>query len=402
MIAATPFKSDFPIFQHHPDLCYLDSAATTHKHAQVIHAIDTFYSESYGTVSRGLYPLSANVTDKVNECRNVVAQFIGATHAQDIAFTYGATDAINKVAQNFLKPRIESGTNVVITAMEHHANILPWQLLAKENGLELRIVRLTDTQEVDLNHLEELLDRKTILLSITHVSNVLGICNPLAEIIERAKSYDAPVLVDAAQSIVLKSIDVQRAGVDFLVFSGHKMFGPTGIGILYTSPRYQPDFHPHLVGGGMVREVSFDRTEYATYPSLLEPGTPNIAGIIGLKAAIEFIHGIDREQEDDRLNRLGRSLKEDLNGYEDIRLLSGVGTDSHIVSFDIPGIHPHDIAYFLGGHEICVRAGHHCAEPLHMALNCHASIRVSLSIYNDYRDVTKFMNTLDQCITYFK
>ncbi len=395
-------KSHFPIFDTHPELVYLDSAATTQKPRNVIKAITDFYESSYSNVSRGMYKLSTDATQKLRDCRQKVATLIGAESSQDIAFTYGATDAINKVAYGYFKPKLTAGHNIIVTTMEHHANLLPWQKLCKESDTELRVVRLLANGNLDLEHLVELMNEHTMLVAVTHISNVLGIVNPIEQINKLAHEKDIPVIIDAAQSISTHTLNAIDLDIDFLVFSGHKMFAPTGIGALYVNPKYQAAFDPHFVGGGMIESASFFETVYQDYPQVLEPGTPNIAGVFGLGAAIDFMDDHSIYSQYDRLELLTQDLRSSLSNYDRIQVLGDSTNSMNIVSFEIEGIHPHDIAYFLAGKNICIRAGHHCAEPLLNSLEISAVARVSLSVYNEHRDIELLLEALKACINYFE
>ena len=394
-------KKQFPIFSKYPDLVYLDNAATTQKPTSVISAISNYYSYENANVSRGLYSLSAEITQKYTESRGTVADFLEAKSANDIAFTYGTTDAINKIAYSFVLPRLTSKSNIVITQMEHHANFLPWQKISNGKQSELRIAKLLDTGEIDIDHLSSLIDEQTVLVSVSHVSNVLGVMNPIQQIIQIAHQKGVPVLIDAAQSIATHKINVLALDVDFLTFSGHKIFAPTGIGALYVSPQYQKKIQAHFVGGGMIEYASSQETDYRTFPEVLEPGTPNIAGVIGLSAAIEFIRNNSVRSCHSEIMKITNYCLEELISLDDVMVVGDRFERHGIISFFLPKIHAHDVAQFLANDNIAVRAGHHCAQPLFQSLDLAASVRVSFSIYNDISDAEKLIQSLKSCIVYF-
>ncbi|MFK7806762.1 MAG: aminotransferase class V-fold PLP-dependent enzyme [Saprospiraceae bacterium] len=396
-------KTHFPIFTNHPDLVYFDNAATTQKPASVIKAISDFYESQNANISRGVYPISAKATAAYEEVRQKAADFFGAANSNCIAFTKGTTDGINIVANGFLKNKIQEGDNIVISAMEHHANLIPWQQLAKSVGADLRIIPVNVDGELLLEKLPELLDERTQLLAITAISNSIGTINPLSEIIAFAKKHSIQVLVDGAQSAGLYPLNLQELDCDFYVCSAHKMFGPTGVGMLYVHPRKHTVMKPVVFGGGAIRKVTFEETEFLNYPHVLEAGTPNIAGVIGLGAAIDFCENIDKIEAVQHIKNLGAYLRESIaclaNGsgqveIEGVRVIGEAKNRTGIVSFVMENVHPHDVAQFLGAEGIAVRAGHHCTQPLLDHLGVEATIRVSFSIYNSKEEVDKFVAIL--------
>lgn len=387
-------KSHFPIFQHHPDLIYLDSAATSQKPQSVIDALTNFYEKENAPIHRGLYPLAAQATNRYEQVRKEVAAFIGASQPQSIAFTKGTTESINIVAQSFLKNKLQPGDNVVITHMEHHANLIPWQQICLLKNAELRIIPINEKGDLELEQIGTILDRKTKLIGVVHVSNTLGTINPLEKIIEFAHALQLPVLVDAAQSISHYPIDVTKLNPDFLVFSSHKMFGPMGTGVLYAQEKHWNEIHPLNYGGGAIKNVTLAETLHKEYPYNLEAGTPNVAGVIGLGAAINFIKKLDLNETSVYVEMLGSMLVEKLQNENGFHVLGSPDKRTGIISFYHKTIHPHDIASFLGNANIAVRAGHHCTQPLLNTMGISSTARASFSIYNTKEDVDKLINAL--------
>jgi cysteine desulfurase/selenocysteine lyase len=387
-------KSQFPIFTHRPELVYLDNAATSQKPQSVVKAISDFYERDNANVHRGLYDLSSDATKRYEEVRIKVAALIGATNPKTIAFTKGTTESINIVSHSFLKKKLKQGDNMVITAMEHHANLIPWQQICQQTGATLAIIPVNENGELILEKLDSLLDRNTRMVAVTHVSNVLGTVNPVEEIILGARKKNIPVLIDAAQSAGHHPIDVKKWGLDFLAFSAHKMFGPMGTGVLYCKEEHAQQIDPFIYGGGSIKNVEFERTEFLEYSGNLEAGTPNVPGVIGFGAAIDFINELDMNETVAHTKKLTTTFKEQLRSLDKIHLLGNPKNFGGIVSFNVENIHPHDVAGFLANENIAVRAGHHCAQPLHESLNVAATVRVSFSIYNTQEDVDKTIDAL--------
>ncbi|HEV8511653.1 MAG TPA: cysteine desulfurase [Cyclobacteriaceae bacterium] len=387
-------KSQFPIFSHRPELVYLDNAATSQKPQSVVKAITDFYEKENANVHRGLYNLSNAATKRYEEVREKVATLIGVANPKTIAFTKGTTESINIVAYSFLKKNLKKGDRVVITAMEHHANLIPWQQICKQVGATLSIIPVNADGELKLEKLDSLLDQNTKMVAVTHISNLLGTINPIEEIISAAHKKNIPVLIDTAQSAGHYPIDVKKWNVDFLVFSAHKMFGPMGTGVLYCKEEYSKQMDPLIYGGGSIRSVEFERTEFLDYPGNLEPGTPNVPGVIGLGSAIDFISQLDMNETIAHTKKLTTTFKDRLRSIDKIQIVGNPKNFGSIVSFNLASIHPHDVAGFLANENIAVRAGHHCAQPLHESLGVHATIRVSFSIYNTQEDVDKAIDAL--------
>jgi len=387
-------KSHFPIFTHRPELIYLDNAATSQKPRSVIQTITDFYEKENANVHRGLYELSADATQRYEGVRKKICNLMGASIPDTIAFTKGATESINIVAQGFLKKNLHKGDNVVVSAMEHHANLIPWQQVCKQTGSSLEIIPVDDRGELVLEAMHNLLNNRTKLVAVTHISNVLGTINPIEEIISLAHKKNIPVLVDAAQSVGHYPLSVERMNLDFLVFSAHKMFGPLGTGVLYCNEKFTRQVDPFIYGGGSIKNVEFTHTEFLDYPYNLEAGTPNIAGVIGLGAAIDFIHQLDLNETTNHTSNLRNYFKERLRSSGNFKFVGNPENSGSIVSFNADNIHPHDVASFLAHEHIAVRAGHHCAQPLLESMGVPATVRASFSIYNTRDDVDKTIEAL--------
>lgn len=387
-------QSHFPIFKHRPGLVYLDNAATTQKPASVIQTITDFYEKENANIHRGLYDLSANATKHFEEVRTKVARLIGSTNPKSIAFTKGTTESINIVAHGFLKKKLQQGDNVVISAMEHHANLIPWQQVCAQQKATLHIIPVNKDGELMLGDIDSLLNSRTRLVALTHISNVLGTINPIDEIISMARAKHIPVLIDGAQSVGHYPIHVLESDIDFLVFSAHKMFGPLGTGVLYCKDEFAPFIEPHNYGGGGIRHVEFEHTEFLDYPFSLEAGTANIPGVIALGTAIDFIQHLNVKEVIDHEKNLCIIFKEKLKALGGINLVGNPKNFGGIVSFQADNIHPHDVAGFLANENIAVRAGHHCAEPLLASMGIHSTVRASFTIYNTEEDVDKTIRAL--------
>lgn len=393
-LSVKSIRSLFPIFSHRPELVYLDSAATSQKPRSVIQTITDFYEKENANIHRGLYALSANATRRYEEVREKVCSLIGTDDPNTIAFTKGTTESINIVAQSFLKKNLQKGDTVLISAMEHHANLIPWQQICAQKEASLQIIPVNNDGDLVLEKLEDLLDSRTKLVAVTHISNVLGTVNPIEEIISAAHKKNIPVLIDGAQSVGHYPIDINRINADFLVFSGHKMFGPLGAGVLYCKAEFANQVDPFNFGGGSIKNVEFSHTEFLDYPHNLEAGTANIAGIIGLGSAIDFIRQLDMIECVSHTNDLSSYFKEKLQSLSNIKLVGTPKDAGSIVSFYAENIHAHDVAGFLANENVAVRAGHHCAQPLLDSMGIPATVRASFSIYNTSDDVDKAIEAL--------
>ena len=401
MIELKNIKSHFPIFQHHPDLVYLDNAATTQKPQSVIDVISNFYKKENANIHRGIYPLAVSASQKYEAVRGKVAQFLNAKSADEIVYTSGTTASINLVAHSFLSPRLKQGDEVIISAMEHHANLIPWQMVCKKAGAHFRVIPMNEKGELDLAFFKTMLSRKVKLVAITHISNSLGTINPIEEMIDLAHQKDIPVLVDGAQSVAHYPIDLQALDVDFFTFSGHKIFGPTGIGILYGKKQYLNGMQPHQFGGDMIKNVTFESSIFADAPQRFEAGTTNIAGVIGLGAAIDFVNELDRNEVLVFLKEIENNLISKLLEINDLSIFGQAKNKSAIVSFSMKNIHPHDIATFLGAENIAVRAGHHCTQPVMDFFQIPATTRASFSIYNQAEEVDFFVEKIKEIKQFF-
>jgi cysteine desulfurase/selenocysteine lyase len=401
-LSVKSIKSHFPIFAHRPELVYLDNAATSQKPRSVIQTITDFYEKENANIHRGFYDLSSTATRRYEEVRKKVSNLISANDARTIAFTKGATESINTVAQGFARKKLTSGDNIVISAMEHHANIIPWQQVCRQTGATLRILPITPQGDLDLTVLTSLLDEGTKLVACTHISNVLGTINPVEEIISIAHKKNIPVLIDASQSAGHYPIDSRAWDADFIVFSAHKMFGPMGTGVLYAKHTVSNDIESFHYGGGGIKNVSFAETEFLSYPHKLEAGTANVPGVIGLGTAIDFIHQLDLTETSRHTRALCIYFKQRLTELRTASVLGNPSQFGSITSFGMANIHPHDVASFLAHANIAVRAGHHCAQPLLESMGIPATVRVSFSIYNTKKDIDQTMDALAELKTFWE
>jgi len=392
-------KRQFPSLQQevqgHP-LTYLDNAATVHKPQCVISALESHYREDCSNIHRGVHELSQRATRAFEQARRKIQNFISASSEREIIFTRGTTESINLVAQTYGRANIGAGDEIIVTGMEHHSNIVPWQLLAKEKGAVLRVVPVQDDGTIELTDYEALLSSKTRLVSVIHTSNAMGTINPVDEMISLAHAKGIPVLLDAAQATPHQIVDVQALDCDFLVFSGHKVYGPTGIGVLYGKEEILEAMPPWQGGGDMIRSVSFDGTTFAELPSKFEAGTPHIAGAIALGTAVDWMRdtGIDEINSwEAELLAYGTSKLDKIDG---LRL---IGTGPHkagVLSFVIEGLHPHDIGTVLDMQGVAVRTGHHCAEPLMRRFGIAATTRASFAAYNSMEDVDRLVEGIEK------
>jgi len=394
MFSPQSFKSQFPIFAKHPDLVYLDSAATTQKPAMVIKGITRFYEEENANIHRGIYDLAAEATDKYEAVRSKAAEWLHAPAAEEIIFTSGTTAAINLVAQSFLAPQLEAGDNVVISIMEHHANFIPWQMLCRQKGAELRLLSLNRSDKLQKEQLDQLLDERTKMLALVHISNTLGTINPVEELIEQAHQKRIPVLIDGAQSVAHYEVDLQAMNCDFFVCSAHKFYGPTGVGLLYGKSEHLDRMQPVQFGGSMIRQVSVEKTTFAPAPQRFEAGTPNIAGVIGTGYAIDFVRQLDQKAIRQHLDALTTYATEQLSALEGLHIIGQASPKSAIISFIFKDIHPHDIATLIGVQGLALRAGHHCTQPLMDFYSIPATMRASFAPYNTREDIDRLITTL--------
>ncbi|MEM6318131.1 MAG: SufS family cysteine desulfurase [Bacteroidota bacterium] len=401
MFGTKSFRQKFPIFQHHPNLIYLDSAATTQKPKQVIEGITNFYQKENANIHRGIYDLAAQTTKKYENVRQKIANFIGAKNQSEIVYTNGTTASINLVANSFLMPRLEKGEEVLISAMEHHANMIPWQVICQQKGAHLRIIPIDKAGNIDLVAYKNMLSAKVKMVAIVHISNTLATINPIAEMIDLAHQQDIPVLVDGAQSVAHYPIDVSDLDCDFFTFSGHKLFGPTGIGVLYGKERHLAEMAPYQFGGDMIRTVTYQTATYTLAPQKFEAGTTNIAGVIGLGHAIDFLQQFDKKAIAQFVKDLGTYAREQLLNINNLEIIGDAKNRTGIVSFILQNAHPHDIATFLGAANIAIRAGHHCTQPLMDFYEIPATTRASFSIYNNRAEIDYLVEQLKEIEQFF-
>ena len=397
-------RQDFPILHQQVNgkpLVYLDNAATTQKPHAVIDAISNYYLHNNANVHRGVHTLSQRATDDYEVGREAVRRFINAPDANEVIYVRGTTEGLNLVAHSYGRKYFKAGDEVIITGMEHHSNIVPWQILSQEIGIRLRVVPFNDDGELLMDEYENLLNDRTRLVSVVHQSNALGTVNPIAAMAELAHARGIPVLVDAAQSVPHMPVDVQALGADFLTFSGHKLYGPTGIGALWGRADLLNDMPPYQSGGEMIRSVTFEETIYNTLPHKFEAGTPDIAGAIGLGAAIEYLESIGMERIAAYEQALLRYGTEKLSGIEGVRLIGTAEDKGGILSFHMESAHPHDIGTILDAEGIAVRTGHHCAQPVMARYGVPATVRASLAFYNTTDDVDALVKAIDRVIEVF-
>ena len=386
----TSVREDFPVLRtlvHGKPLVYLDNAATTQKPQVVLDRLVRYYTHENANVHRGVHLLSERATDAYEGARKTAARFLHASDTKEIIFVRGTTEAINLVAQTYGRVHVGAGDEVVITVMEHHSNIVPWQMLCDERGARLRIVPMTDEGTLRIDSYEALLGDRTRIVAVTHVSNALGTINPVRRIVEIAHARGIPVLVDGAQAVAHMAVDVQALDCDFYTFSGHKLLGPTGIGVLYGKAALLDAVPPYQGGGDMISSVSFERTLYNVLPYKFEAGTPNIAGAVGLGAAIEYVEalGFDRIGAHEReLLAYGTRALEEIPG---LRLTGTAGDKSGVLSFVLDGVHPHDVGTILDREGVAIRTGHHCCQPLMTRLGVPATSRASLALYNTRAEI---------------
>ena len=390
-------REDFPILGqtvHGKPLVYLDNAATTQKPRTVLDALMAYYREDNANVHRGVHLLSERATQAFEDARTTVQRFINAASAHEIVFTRNATEGINLVAQTFGRTRLGPGDEVLISAMEHHSNIVPWQMACEEKGASLRVIPITDEGMLQLEEYERLLGPRTKLVAIVHLSNVLGTINPVQQMIATAHRRGVPVLIDGSQAVHHMTVDVRALDADFYVFTGHKLYGPTGIGVLYGKERLLEEMPPYQGGGDMIKSVTFEKTTYNALPYKFEAGTPNIAGAIGLAAAVDYVTaiGIDRISAHEReLLAYGTAELSEVPG---LTLIGTAVEKSSVLSFVMDGVHPHDIGTIVDQEGVAIRTGHHCAQPLMQRLGIPATARASLALYNTREEIDALVAAL--------
>ncbi len=398
-------RKDFPILDrtvHGKPLSYLDNAATAQKPKAVIDAVSRYYSRHNANVHRALHELAVEATEAYEGARATVQRTLGAADPSEIVFVRGTTEAINLVAQSFVRPRMSPGDEVLVTEMEHHSNIVPWQILCEQTGGTLRVLPMDDRGELVLDELPNLLTPRTRLLSLVHISNALGTVNPVREITEVAHAAGVPVLVDGAQAVPHLPVDVRAIGCDFYAFSSHKAYGPTGIGALYGRAELLEEMPPYQGGGEMIRSVSFERTTYHDVPHKFEAGTPNVAGTVGLGAALEYLSALDpvalKNHEEDVFGYATRRVAE----VPGVRLIGTAREKIAVVSFVLEGVHAHDVGTILDREGVAVRAGHHCAEPVMAHFGISATTRASFGLYNTREEADRLVDGLQRVIEIFR
>ena len=393
--AATAFdveaiRKDFPILHrqvHGKPLVYLDNAATSQKPQVVIDAVSRLYAEEYASVHRGVHYLSERATAAYEGARETARRFINAADTREIIFVRGTTEGINLVASSFGKRFVHPGDQILITGMEHHSNIVPWQLLCEDRHAVLRVLPITDTGELAVNEYDHLLTPRTKLVAVAHVSNALGTINPVREIIQRAHARNIPVLLDGAQGVPHLAVDVQELDCDFYAFSGHKVYGPSGIGVLYGKRKWLEAMPPYQGGGSMISVVTFEKTLYNELPFKFEAGTPNVGGAVGLAAALDYVSAVGLDAIAAHEQELLTRVTEGLGAIPPVRIVGTARHKAAVVSFVLDGIHPHDIGTILDREGIAIRAGHHCAQPVMQHFEIPATARASFGIYNTASEV---------------
>lgn len=387
-------RQDFPALQQnvnaHP-LVYLDSASSAQQPASVIEAVANYHRYDHANVHRGVHTLSQRATDAYESARDKLKSFINASHRSEIILTSGTTESINLVAQSFGRPRLKSGDKLLITHLEHHSNIVPWQLLCEQTGAELVVAPINASGEVDIDTFEQLLTDDVRMVSVAHVSNALGTINPVRDIVAKAKSRGIPVLVDGAQAVPHMQVDVQELECDFYAFSGHKMFGPTGTGVLYGKEALLDTMPPYQGGGDMILEVSFSGTTYNELPYKFEAGTPNIAGVIGLGAAVDYLQSVGLVNIAQHEERLLAYMTAKLAEIDGIRLIGTAARKASVQSFLVDDIHPHDLGTVLDHQGVAIRTGHHCTMPVMEFFGIAGTARASLALYNNTDDIDRLV-----------
>ena len=390
-------RRDFPVLNQevngHP-LAYLDNAASSQKPVQVIEAVDAFYRHDNANIHRGVHKLSQRATDAYEGARSKVRDFMGAKSDKEIVFVRGATEAINLVAQSFVRPQIKPGDEILISHTEHHANIVPWQMVCEQTGAKLKVIPMTQSGELDLSGLDDLLNERTKILAIGHVSNALGTVNPIKDMIAKAKAKSIPVLVDGAQAVPHLKVDVQDLDCDFYVFSGHKMFAPTGIGALYGRQELLEAMPPYQGGGDMILSVSFSHTEYNTLPYKFEAGTPHIAGAVGLGAAVDYMQSLGIDKLAAYEHHLLEIATAELEALDGVSIIGTAKDKASVLSFMIEDVHPHDIGTIFDQQGVAIRAGHHCAQPVMEFYGIAATARASFAFYNTEQEVAALVDAI--------
>jgi cysteine desulfurase/selenocysteine lyase len=398
-------RRDFPILSrrvHGKPLVYLDNAATTHKPSAVIETTKSFYEHSYANIHRGVHTLSVEASDAYEMAREKARAFINAAESREIVFVRGTTEGINLVAQTYGRSKVGRGDEVVISALEHHSNIVPWQILCEEKGAKLRVAPIDERGQIRLEELEKLLSEKTRILAVAHISNALGTANPVGRIVEMAHARGVPVLVDGAQAVPRIPVDVRKLDVDFYAFSGHKMYAPTGVGVLYAKAKLLEEMPPYQGGGDMISSVTFEKTTYNILPYKFEAGTPNIAGGIGLAAAMDYLSSIGMDAVEAHEDDLLSYATERLSAIPGLTIVGTAENKAAVLSFTLEGVHPHDVGTVLDREGIAVRTGHHCAQPVMDFFRIPATTRASFGLYNTRGEVDALARGIEKVLEMFR
>jgi len=403
----TEFRADFPILKtkiNDEPLIYLDNAATTQKPQAVIDAISAYYAADNANVHRGVYTLAARATAQYEAVRDQVAAFVHAPQRESIVFTRSTTDSLNLVAQTYGEQVVQAGDEIVVTAMEHHSNLVPWQQLALRKHAQLKVIQLQADGQLDFASARQLISDKTVLVAVAHSSNVLGVTNPIKALAQLAHQHGAIIVVDGAQTVAHQPVDVQDLDADFYAFSGHKIYGPTGVGVLYGRFSLLKTLTPAQFGGEMISDVTWERTEFAPIPQRFEAGTPNISGVIGLGAALTYLQQIGFAAIQAQEQALTAALLNGLLAQSAVTVYGPQTVAQHgpVIAFNVAGIHPHDLATGLDLGGIEVRAGHHCAQPLMQLLQVPATVRASVAFYNTTTEIDRFLTTLQAVKEFFQ
>ena len=391
----TDYKKDFPLLMQDP-VVYIDNAATTQRPQCVIDAVEQFYTKHNANPLRGIYELSAAATEDYESARDAVRDFIGASSSREIIFTRNTTESINLVAYSYGLSNVHAGDEVLVSIMEHHSDLLPWQMVCRQTCAKLKFIECDRDGSIDLDKVRELITDRTKIVAVTQLSNVLGRVNPIREIAKLAHEKNAVILVDGAQSTPHIPVDVKELDADFFAFSGHKLYGPMGIGVLYGKERLLDEMPPFLSGGEMIESVTRESAVYAELPQRFEAGTVNASGAVGLKAAIEYVNGIGFDTIQKLESEITSYTFERMKNIEGINMIGSQNAADHggIITFTVDDVHPHDVSEILSSDGIAVRAGHHCAQPLLKHLGCRSTVRASFSFYNTKEDADKFLSSL--------
>ena len=397
-------KSDFPTLKQKingNELVYLDNAATTQKPEKVIKALESYYRSINSNIHRGVHTLSVRATDAYEEARSKVAAFVNAENREEIIFVRGATEAINLVANSYVRPILKEGDQIIISQMEHHANIVPWQIICEQRKAELKIIPMNEKGELLIEEIEGMISEKTKFISINHVSNSLGTVNRIEDVIKVAHDNNIRIMIDGAQAVQHLSVDLMKLNADFYCFSGHKIYAPTGIGVLYGKKELLGKMPPYQGGGDMIKSVTFEKTVYNDIPNRFEAGTPNIAGVIGLGTAIDYLVSIGIENIAKHEKELLDYATQEIIKIEEVRIIGNAIEKASVLSFVIEGIHPHDIGTIMDKQGVAIRTGHHCTQPTMDFYGVPATARASFAIYNTKKDVNALINSVKKTIEVF-